>query len=64
MTRNGAVDGDHFAALCKDTPETFSCCNIVVTVNLNSHKTKGVRQAIDSAEASVLYLPPYNPDLN
>ncbi len=32
--------------------------------NLSSHKVSGVREAIDSAGASVWYLPPYSPDLN
>jgi transposase len=32
--------------------------------NLAAHKVKGVRQAIAAAGASILYLPPYSPDLN
>ena len=32
--------------------------------NLASHKISGVRTAIESAGASVLYLPPYSPDFN
>jgi transposase len=31
---------------------------------LSSHKVKGVRERIEAAGASVLYLPPYSPDLN
>lgn len=38
--------------------------DIVVMDNLSSHKVTGVREAIDSAGASVWYLPPYSPDLN
>ena len=38
--------------------------DIVVMDNLSSHKVSGVREAIDSAGASVWYLPPYSPDLN
>ena len=38
--------------------------DIVVMDNLASHKVTGVREAIDSAGASVWYLPPYSPDLN
>ncbi|HJN59492.1 MAG TPA: transposase, partial [Alphaproteobacteria bacterium] len=28
------------------------------------HKVKGVRQGIEGAGASLLYLPPYSPDFN
>jgi transposase len=36
----------------------------VVLDNLPAHKVDGVRQAIAAAGASLLYLPPYSPDLN
>ena len=32
--------------------------------NLATHKVEGVRQAIEAAGASLLYLPPYSPDFN
>ena len=32
--------------------------------NLNAHKVKGVREAIEAAGAQLRYLPPYSPDLN
>lgn len=32
--------------------------------NLAVHKVAGVRKAIAAAGASLLYLPPYSPDLN
>jgi transposase len=32
--------------------------------NLSSHKVKGVRERIEAAGASLLYLPPYSPNLN
>ena len=32
--------------------------------NLSSHKGPRVRQMIESAGATLLYLPPYSPDLN
>ncbi len=32
--------------------------------NLSSHKRPAVRQAIRSAGARLLFLPPYSPDLN
>ena len=38
--------------------------DVVVLDNLAAHKVAGVRQAIAAAGASILYLPPYSPDLN
>jgi transposase len=32
--------------------------------NLPVHKVAGVQQAIEAAGATLLYLPPYSPDLN
>jgi transposase len=37
---------------------------IVTMDNLSSHKVGGIREAIEARGASVLYLPPYSPDLN
>lgn len=36
----------------------------VIMDNLGSHKGVAVRAAIEAAGASLLYLPPYSPDLN
>ena len=38
--------------------------DVVVMDNLPVHKVGGVRQAIEAAGASLLYLPPYSPDFN
>jgi transposase len=38
--------------------------DIVIMDNLSSHKSRGVRNAIEAAGASLLYLPPYSPDFN
>lgn len=38
--------------------------DIVVMDNLSSHKGERVKQLIESAQATLLYLPPYSPDLN
>jgi len=32
--------------------------------NLRSHKVAGVRKAIEAAGASLMFIPPYSPDLN
>ena len=38
--------------------------DVVVMDNLPAHKVAGVETAIRAVGASVLYLPPYSPDLN
>ena len=38
--------------------------DVVVLDNLAAHRVDGIRQAIAAAGASILYLPPYSPDLN
>jgi transposase len=38
--------------------------DVVVLDNLAAHKVAGIREAIRAANASLLYLPPYSPDLN
>ena len=38
--------------------------DIVVMDNLPAHKVTGVRATIEQAGATLLYLPPYSPDLN
>lgn len=43
---------------------TLRSGDIVVMDNLSSHKVRGVREAIEAAGATLLYLPPYSPDYN
>ncbi len=38
--------------------------DMVVMDNLPAHKRETVREAIEAAGATLLYLPPYSPDLN
>jgi transposase len=38
--------------------------DVVVLDNLAAHQVQGVRAAIATAGAAILYLPPYSPDLN
>lgn len=38
--------------------------DIVIADNLASHKVDGVAQTIAARGASIIYLPPYSPDLN
>lgn len=65
MVLDGPMDGVCFRAYVEQVlaPE-LSPGDIVVMDNLPAHKVGGVRQAIEAAGASLLYLPPYSPDFN
>ena len=64
-TVDGAVNGDVFEAFVEQVlGPTLLPGDIVVMDNLSSHKGQRVRQLIESAGATAVYLPPYSPDLN
>lgn len=59
------IDGDVFLAYVEQVlVPTLSPGEIVILDNLGSHKVAGVEEAIRGAGATLLYLPPYSPDLN
>lgn len=65
MTIDGSVDGSVFLVYVKEVlAPTLSEGDVVVMDNLGAHKVKGVRQAIETQGAKLIYLPPYSPDLN
>jgi transposase len=43
---------------------TLKSGDVVVLDNLSAHKVPGIREAIEAADAKLLYLPPYSPDFN
>ena len=62
---DGAMNGETFVQYVEQfLVPTLTPKDIVVMHNLSVHKVAGVKKAIESAGASVLYLPPYSPDLN
>ena len=62
---DGALDGPSFLAYVEQILVPTLCSgDIVIADNLSAHKVAGVRQAIERAGATLLYLPPYSPDLN
>ena len=62
---DGAMTGDLFVAYVERVlVPTLRAGDIVVMDNLSSHKRAEVRQAIEGAGGTLLYLPPYSPDLN
>lgn len=65
MTVQGAVDGQVFLAYVREVlAPTLLKGEVVIMDNLGAHKVKGVREAIEACGATVIYLPPYSPDLN
>lgn len=62
---DGAVNGDVFEAFVEQVlvPQ-LRPGDVVVMDNLSSHKRDTTRKLIEDAEARVLFLPPYSPDLN
>ncbi|GHT92513.1 IS630 family transposase [Betaproteobacteria bacterium] len=61
----GAKNGDLFQAhVSQWLAPSLKPGDIVVMDNLSSHKVSGVIEAIEAAGASVMFLPPYSPDLN
>ena len=65
LVLDGAVNGAVFLAYTEQfLVPVLKPGDIVVLDNLSSHKVSGVREAIEAAGASLLYLPPYSPDFN
>jgi transposase len=62
---DGAMNGQVFLAYVSQVlVPTLAPGDVVVMDNLPAHKAAGVRDAIEAAGASLLYLPPYSPDFN
>ncbi len=62
---DGPMDGTAFLVYIRRVlaPE-LKLGDIVIMDNLPAHKVAGVREAIEAAGATLLYLPPYSPDFN
>lgn len=65
MTLDGAVNLLAFEAFVEQVLlPTLRAGDIVVMDNLSSHKGSRTPALIQSAQAELVYLPPYSPDLN
>ncbi len=65
LVLDGAINGRSFRAYIEQfLAPTLRVGDIVIADNLGSHKVAGVREAIEARGASLLFLPPYSPDLN
>ena len=65
LVLDGPMTGPAFLAYVEQfLVPTLRPGDVVVMDNLAAHKVAGVEAAIRAVGASVLYLPPYSPDLN
>jgi len=65
MVFDGPMTGEMFLAYVEHClVPTLKRNDIVVIDNLRAHKVAGVREAIETARATLRYLPQYSPDLN
>ena len=65
LVLDGAINGAAFLAyITQMLYPMLRFGDIVICDNLSSHKVSGVREAMETCGASLLYLPPYSPDLN
>lgn len=61
----GALNGDIFRIyITRLLVPSLKSGDIVVMDNLSSHKVSGIIEAVEAVGASVMFLPPYSPDLN
>jgi transposase len=65
LVLDGPMTGEAFRAYVDQfLAPSLSPGDVVVMDNLAAHKVAGIREAIAAVGASLLYLPPYSPDLN
>ena len=65
MLIKGAMNGEAFLAYVEQClVPTVEHGDIVVMDNVPAHKVEGVQAAIETAGATLRYLPPYSPELN
>ena len=62
---DGAMNGAPFAkCIRQEVAPHLRSGDILIMDNLQTHKVKGVAEAVEERGARVLYLPPYSPDFN
>ena len=65
MVIDGAMNGDLFMAYVEQVlVPSLAAGDVVVMDNLSSHKRARVRELIEAAGCTLLFLPPYSRDLN
>lgn len=64
-TYSGGTTGDKFVDYLKTVLiPTLNKGDVVIMDNMRSHHVKAVKQVIEKAGITLLYLPPYSPDFN
>lgn len=65
MTLDEPINGEWFEAYVRHMllPE-LRPGNVVIMDNLSSHKSPAMRELIEVAGATLMFLPPYSPDFN
>lgn len=62
---DGAMTGDLFVKyIQQELAPQLRSGDILILDNLPTHKVKGVAEAVQTRDATVVYLPPYSPDFN
>lgn len=65
MVLDGPINRDAFQAYVEQVlVRELRPGDVVIMDNLSSHKGAAIRQAIEAAGATLLFLPPYSPDFN
>lgn len=65
LVLDGPMTGPTFRAYVEQfLAPSLAPGDVVVVDNLAAHRVAGIRQALAAVGASLLYLPPYSPDLN
>jgi transposase len=65
LVLDGPMTGEAFRAyVAQFLAPALAKGDVVVMDNLSAHKVAGIEAAIRARGASLLYLPPYSPDLN
>jgi len=65
MAYEGGTSAEAFLRFLRDAlVPSLHPGDVVVLDNLGAHRAVGVREAIESVGARILYLPPYHPELN
>ena len=65
LVLDAPMNGEVFRAYVEQMlAPTLRPGDVVIMDNLSAHKVDGIRQAIETQGAELVYLPPYSPDLN
>lgn len=65
MSVDGPTDSAVFEAFIEQVVvSTLVAGDVLVMDNLSVHKIQGIREQVEAVGASVLFLPPYSPDLS